>query len=86
MVALEYWRKGYAVICPHKNTALFDGAEGTTDDTWLEGDLEILGRCDVVVALPGWKGSMGARAEVVEARRQGIPVWEYPMEMVRDGE
>lgn len=57
-VAIEYWRKGYAVICPHKNTALFDGL--APDSVWLSGDLEMLRRCDVVVMIPGWKASSGA--------------------------
>jgi len=39
-VALKYWQLGYAVICPHTNTALFDGA--APDDVWLAGDLELL--------------------------------------------
>jgi hypothetical protein len=60
-VALNYWRKGYAVICPHKNTALFDGE--CPDSTWLQGDLELIRRCDVVVMMPNWRESSGARAE-----------------------
>ena len=76
--ALEYWRKGYAVICPHKNTALFDGA----GPDWLKGDLEMLRRCDALVRLPKWFGSEGARTEVREARLHNIPVWDYPEECV----
>lgn len=79
MAALQYWRKGFAVICPHKNSALMDGAQNTSEDTWLNGDLEILSRCDVVVALPGWKNSAGASQEVEHARSLGIPVWDYPV-------
>ncbi len=76
--ALHYWRKGFAVICPHKNTALFDGA--CPDETWLEGDLEMLRRCDVIVLLPHWQTSPGARREVKEALDCGIQVWDYPDE------
>ena len=82
--ALEYWRKGYAVICPHKNTALFDGA--APDGTWLEGDLEMLRRCDALVRLPDWHNSPGARREVKEARELGIPIWEYPDEGISPGD
>lgn len=60
-VAIEYWKKGYAVICPHKNTALFDGE--CADDIWLDGDLEIISRCDIVVMLPFWEYSKGAVVE-----------------------
>jgi hypothetical protein len=59
--ALKYWQKGYAVICPHKNTALFGGS--LPESAWLEGDLEILRRCDVVVMIPGWRASTGAVQE-----------------------
>jgi len=68
--ALKYWRLGYAVICPHKNTALLDGA--LPDSVWLNGDLELLRRCDVIVMIPGWERSAGARAELREAARRGL--------------
>jgi hypothetical protein len=60
------------VICPHKNTALFDGA--ADDSVWLAGDVEILKRCDVVFAMPGWEKSEGARAEIKEARRLKLEI------------
>ncbi|HLP84813.1 MAG TPA: DUF1937 family protein [Phycisphaerales bacterium] len=72
--ALELWRMGYAVICPHKNTAYFGGA--APDQVWLDGDMEMLRRCDAVYAMPSWKKSTGATAEISEARRLGIPVFE----------
>jgi hypothetical protein len=60
-VAIKYWGKGYAVICPHLNTAFMDGA--CPDHVWLEGDVEILKRCDLVVMMKGWEKSEGARHE-----------------------
>ena len=60
-VALKYWKLGYAVICPHMNTAFMDGA--CSDDTWLNGDLELLRRSDIVVMMPGWQDSAGAKEE-----------------------
>ncbi len=60
-VALELWKMGYAVICPHKNTAYFGGA--CTDLTWLLGDQEFVRRSDVVVMLPEWFWSAGASKE-----------------------
>jgi hypothetical protein len=71
-LALKYWRKGYAVICPHKNTALMGGAAPC--DTWLHGDLALLARCDVIVMGPGWRGSEGACTELEHARAWGIGV------------
>lgn len=48
--ALEIWKLGYAVICPHTNTRFFQGA--APDNMWLDGDIEILGRCDIAFTVP----------------------------------
>lgn len=72
-VALDLWQMGYAAICPHKNSALFDGA--APDEVWLDGYLEILRRCDLVVLVPGWEQSDGTWAEIREAFSLGIPVF-----------
>jgi hypothetical protein len=78
-LALEVWKAGAACICPHKNTALFDGA---ADDTvWLEGDLEMLRRCDAVLCTDNWSESRGARDEVELARDVGIPVLQSVAEL-----
>ena len=71
-VALEYWKKGYAVICPHLNTAFFDGH--CPDSTWLDGDLKILSRCDVIVMMPTYMESSGAIAELQLAGDLGIEI------------
>ena len=74
-VAIGLWQMGYAVICPHKNTALFGGL--CPDDTWLRGDLEMLLRCDLIVLTPDWEKSSGARAEREMAIAGNIPVAEW---------
>ena len=71
-VALKYWLGGCAVICPHKNSSLLDGA--APDSVWLEGDLEILGRCDAIVMMRGWQNSEGATAELHYATLQGLEI------------
>ncbi len=71
--ALELWRAGFAVICPHKNTALFDGE--APDEVWLKGDISMMLRCDAVVTVVGWSLSEGAMAEIETAIRAGIPVF-----------
>jgi len=68
--ALKWWKEGYAVICPHMNTALMDGA--CDDSVWLKGDLELLRRSDMVVMLEGWEESEGAKAEYREAIKLNI--------------
>lgn len=74
-VALSLWKRGFAVICPHKNTAFFDGE--ADDDVWLEGDKEILSRCDFAVALPDYKNSSGSIAEIEYCKKKGIPIYYY---------
>jgi nucleoside 2-deoxyribosyltransferase len=76
-VALALWKLGFAVICPHKNTALFGGAHGLADDVWLQGDLVMLERCDLIVMTPRWADSSGAIAELQHARAKGIPVFMW---------
>jgi hypothetical protein len=68
-VAIRLWKLGYAVVCPHLNTAHFDGI--CPDETWLKGDLEIMSRCDAVYMMAGWDTSTGATAERQEAINQG---------------
>lgn len=74
-IALRFWKLGYAVICPHLNTANFDGAiPKERDSVWLEGDKEIMLRCDVVVAMPTWEKSSGAKAEIALAQARGMEI------------
>jgi hypothetical protein len=41
---------------------------------WLEGDIAIMKRCDVVVAMSTWEKSTGAKAEIELAARLGIEI------------
>lgn len=72
-LALEVWKAGAACICPHTNTMHFQGA--APDHVWLDGDLEILRRCDAVLVTFDWERSTGARAEVEFAIAHHIPVF-----------
>ena len=81
---------GLAVIVPHGNcfwgnltkggyhlpSAFVPEAcpGGTTHADWMGCDLEIVRRCDAVLVIEGWKNSEGARGEVDEAVRLGLPV------------
>jgi hypothetical protein len=70
--AIELWKLGFAVICPHKNTALLGGV--VPDTEFLAGDVEIMQRVDLVYALPEWESSAGAYAEVMLAMRQEMSI------------
>ena len=72
VVAVKYWRMGYAVICPHKNTSHFDGL--APDEIWLRGDIELLKCCDVIVMMTNWKESKGAIEEHTIAKHNGLKV------------
>jgi hypothetical protein len=70
--AIQLWQQGWSVICPHKNTSHFGGL--CEDSVWLDGDLEIMKRCDAVYALKGWEDSIGATIEVDVARQLGMEI------------
>ena len=74
-VAAKLWEFGYSVICPHKNTAFFGGA--APDDVWLEGDMAMVERSDIVVMLDNWATSEGAKLERRMAMKLGIPVYYW---------
>ena len=74
-IALKVWAMGAAVICPHLNTRPFQGA--LTDDVWLNGDLEMIRRCDYLVLIPGWEGSEGTCNEKAFAHGSGLIVFEW---------
>ena len=72
-LAAKCWQLGYSVICPATNSAFFSGLE--PEERFLKAYLEILTRCDLVVAVEGWEKSEGATAEVEMAHGKGIPVY-----------
>jgi len=74
--AVALWQMGYAVICPHMNSAHMGGV--CQDKVFLRGDLEILRRCDLIVLVDGWESSAGARDEYIQADLISMPKFEYP--------
>lgn len=74
-LAFRVWSMGAVAVCPHMNTANFQGA--LPDSVWLEGDLAILARCDAVLLTNGWRFSEGTKTEVAFAQARGIPVFEH---------
>lgn len=73
-VARALWKKGYAVICPHANTAFMDGPD-LGPDVFIAGDLELVERSDAMVMLPGWEQSEGAQIEYRRAAERGMPIY-----------
>ena len=72
-VALEVWKRGHYALCPHTNTANFDGE--LADEVFIEGTLELLRRCDAMVLLEGWEKSTGTIGEVCEASKRKMRIY-----------
>jgi nucleoside 2-deoxyribosyltransferase len=74
--------KGCAPLIPHSNTSHFDEyLPAAGDKFWLDATLELLRRCDAVVLCPGWARSNGTLAEISEARRLKLPIFETDSEL-----
>ena len=56
------WKAGAVGVCPHTNSRFFDGA--LPDATWLDGYIELLSRCDALIAVSNWQDSKGTTAEI----------------------
>ena len=73
-LALEAWKLGgVGVICPHANTRFFQ--HSAPDAYWLDGDLEMVRRCDALLTTDDFVRSSGAKCEVAEALIRNIPVF-----------
>ena len=75
-LAMQVWKAGDAAICPHLNSAHFEGLN--TEQHFIDGTLELMRRCDAVLLVPDWGTSEGTLGEIAEAERLGIPVYEDP--------
>ena len=72
-VAAHLWSLGYAVICPHLNSAFMSGV--APEEVFMNGGLAMLRRCDLVVLVEGWQASQGTAREIEEARSCGLPIF-----------
>ena len=70
------WTCGWAVLCPHLNTAQMDGIPHLTSDTFISGDLAwldiMLPNHDAILLLPDWVHSEGAKIEAQHAARLNL--------------
>jgi hypothetical protein len=83
-IAVQLWAWDFSVICPHTNSRFMDGFEGIKIDAFLEGDLDQVERVDLVVLMPRWKTSVGARGEHAHALLCCKPVFEWANERDRN--
>lgn len=64
---------GAVPLVPHSMARFWNGT--LTDQFWLDGTLELMRRCDAVLAVGNWPRSSGTRGEIAEAERLGKPVF-----------
>lgn len=76
-LAVVYWKIGFAVLCPHLNSAYMDGV--VPDEEFLAGGLELLKRCDAVALVENWDKSAGTVREVELAKELGLRIF-FPYE------
>ena len=72
---------GFVVVCPHKNSGLFDG--DIPDENFLNGVIELMKRCDLVVMIPDWEKSTGATNEKSIAENEDMKVYFWPQDKDR---
>lgn len=75
------WQDGGVPIVPLLNTFGMDGV--LTHDQFIEGDLEIVRRCDALLLIGDWHFSAGCRLERDAAIEAGLPIFTT-MAQVRD--
>ena len=80
--AAEIWKAGHAAICPHLNSAYFDGV--TTDENFLEGYVEILKRCDGMILHGTWNLSAGTMKEIQVCKDNNIPIYVTIRDAIAD--
>jgi len=74
IAATRLWEKGWAVICPHMNSAHMDGMT-LAYEQFMAGYLEMLSRCDAVFMLKTWSNSGGSKREHIAAGKRQLPVY-----------
>lgn len=78
--AIDLWRLGLGVVCPHLNTMFFE-MHGIPYEQMMEFDLLLLNRVDAIFMLPNWTQSKGAFREWDYANKLGIPIF-YSIEEI----
>lgn len=66
-VGIELAQLGLMPLVPHCNTSAPEFEDAQPYQFWIDGTLELLKRSDVLVTVPGWEQSSGARGEVAWA-------------------
>ena len=71
---MELTEKGYSVINPAKVNAMLP--QDATWEEYIKVSLTLLSICTGVYMMPGWRESRGAVLEFMQARRNGMQIYE----------
>jgi len=84
-VAIKLWNAGFAVICPHLNSATLRH-HVKDEEQFVRGDLLLVEKCDFLVIVDGWENSVGTLNEITTARLlNGIPIFFDVEEAITNG-
>lgn len=78
-IAFELWKKGYAVVCPHMNSAHFETVYhllGMENSDFMKAGLELVRRSDILVLVDGWERSEEAKEDIEFAKELGLTIYE----------
>jgi len=81
LMSQYYWLQGFAVICPHLNSAHFDGL--IPDPQFLKGTKLMLATCSHIALHPRWSFSSGCMEEYHYATSNNITPHFTVMSRVR---
>lgn len=77
--ALELWKAGFAVICPHLNSGELGennkDVNRCSEEILMKGSLKLLSLCDFAVVLDGWKDSCGSMIEIGYCVQNNKPIY-----------
>jgi len=72
--AVELWKEGWVVLCPHLNTQLFEVMMESAHEICMAGGLEMLKRCDAIYMMSGYKSSPGSLVELKVAKKERLEI------------
>lgn len=75
-MGLEVAKLGLMPVIPHTNTSHPDFEHIQPYQFWVEGTLELLKACQVMILCEGWEKSSGSRGEKFYAATHGIAHFE----------
>lgn len=75
LLSAKVMQAGFAPFCPWLDFQIGLTCEFTVEQ-YKACSMAWVGVCDVMLLVPGWENSGGAKAEIEEANRYHIPVFE----------